>query len=689
MAPTPTVSNSLHPITYQNFDLYIDALSDDRYRARVTASPRGQETDEFVLPAAQGARQGVRALLAADGAAQGGDIMATAQALFAPLLASAAGELLRRSLDTVGANTDTVTGLRVRLHLDSRSEASSLPWELLPHPAVLAANGGGGHVRAHNRRFLALDPLTPIVRYVDLDSAEQPLLSGLPLRVLIVLAAPADLAGLAPIDADGEWTNLCSALAPLAERGVLQLVRAAVPSLQGLQTQLSTGGFHVLHVVAHGIMDERMGEGALVLCDEHGNAQLAAAQQLALLVQGQASLRLAYLSACHGAGTASGSAAAGVAQHIVGAGLPAVIAMQDAVGMEAAQVLARAFYGGIAGYLPVDAALGEARKAAWLAGSLRGGGTGDPAHGCDWALPVLFSRSNDNVLMTAPPSTRTEVAGPLAAPTPAQPEPADLLASPDIERKPFEPETVLIRAGRFVMGRDPGDGVGTGESPRHTVELQAYRIGRTPVTNAEYAQFVRETRRAVAPENGWQLAAVGQMPRPGREQHPIVGVTWDDAVAYCRWLSERSTRRYRLPTEAEWERAARGVEGRIYPWGEAFDQQRCNAEPTGVGDVTAVGAFSPAGDTPEGLVDMAGNVWEWTSTAWGRDAAAAEYGYPYAADDGREDPSPVVGPLREYRICRGGSFRDKAERVTGSARGRQLADSRVRSRGFRVVLEIG
>ena len=105
--------------------------------------------------------------------------------------------------------------------------------------------------------------------------------------------------------------------------------------------------------------------------------------------------------------------------------------------------------------------------------------------------------------------------------------------------------------------------------------------------------------------------------------------------------------------------------------------------------MTAVGAYSPAGDTPEGLADMAGNVWEWTSTAWGRDAAVAEYTYPYAAGDGREDPRPAAGPLREYRICRGGCFRDKAERVTGSARGRQPADSRARSRGFRVVLDIG
>ena len=415
-----------------------------------------------------------------------------------------------------------------------------------------------------------------------------------------------------------------------------------------------------------------MGEGALVFCDKVGEAQLVTARQLAVLVQGQASLRLAYLSACHGAGAAGGDAAAAVAQHLVRAGLPAVIAMQDAVEMGAAQVLARAFYAALARYQPVDAALGEARKAALFATAARSSATDTAmASGCDWALPVLFSRSDDNALLAEPdPNTK-----------------------PQIERSPFEPESVLMPAGRFVMGRDAGDGVGAGESPQHMLELPAYRIGRTPVTNAQYAQFVHATRRAVASETGWQLAAVGQIPPPGREQHPVVGVTWDDAVAYCRWLSEHSSsdkaqRRYRLPSEAEWERAARGVSGRLYPWGNQFDSQRCNAEPAGLGDASAAGSYSPAGDTPEGVADLAGNVWEWTSTRWGRDANTPEYALPYRPDDGREEPNPSAGPLREYRICRGGSFRDRAERVTGYARSKQLADSRARNRGFRVAMDI-
>jgi formylglycine-generating enzyme required for sulfatase activity len=238
------------------------------------------------------------------------------------------------------------------------------------------------------------------------------------------------------------------------------------------------------------------------------------------------------------------------------------------------------------------------------------------------------------------------------------------------------------------MGRPAGMGATPGESPAHRVTLPAFRIGRTPVTNAQYAHFVRATRQPVAPELAWQLAGIGQVPPPGREDHPVTGVTWDEAVHYCRWLSESTGRRYRLPSEAEWERAARGAEGRLYPWGDEFDVARCNAAPGGRGQTTAVRAYSPGGDSPEGVADLAGNVWEWTGTAWGRDPNVAEYGYPYQADDGRENPAPAPGPLRELRICRGGSFGDGPERMTGSARRRQAADSRSRRCGLRVVLEV-
>ena len=259
---------------------------------------------------------------------------------------------------------------------------------------------------------------------------------------------------------------------------------------------------------------------------------------------------------------------------------------------------------------------------------------------------------------------------------------------PDFERKPFEPETIQIPAGPFLMGSDD-TAAPAWERPQHTLALPSFRIGKYPVTNEQFLAFVQQSRHPVAPDMGWRLAVVGQEPPQDRRQHPVVGVSWDDATAYCRWLRERTERCYRLPTEAEWERATRGTTGRRYPWGGDFAAERCNAAPAGLGMPSVVGTFSPQGDTPEGVADLAGNVWEWTSTCWGPDAAAPQYRYPYRGDDGRENLAALEGPFREYRIYRGGSFRDKPERVTGAMRARFLVNSRHPARGFRVAIEVG
>src|SRR5690606_17447059 len=128
--------------------------------------------------------------------------------------------------------------------------------------------------------------------------------------------------------------------------------------------------------------------------------------------------------------------------------------------------------------------------------------------------------------------------------------------------------------------------------------------------------------------------------------HPVVNVTWHDALAFCQWAGVR------LPTEAEWEKAARGTDGRIWPWGgnEPTDKL-CNFN-MNVGDTTPVGAY-PAGASPYGCLDMAGNVWEWTISLWGKDANKPDYGYPYDPNDGREAPD---APDAVRRTLRGGSW---------------------------------
>ncbi len=238
--------------------------------------------------------------------------------------------------------------------------------------------------------------------------------------------------------------------------------------------------------------------------------------------------------------------------------------------------------------------------------------------------------------------------------TPAQrpPEPVAPPAATERVLRPFEPETVLIPAGPFWMGSDDGP---PNERPRHQVMLAAYQIGKYPITNAQYAEFLRQNpKQAEPPKAGWFL----RKPAQSKEQHPAVGVSWHDAAAYCAWLSQATGRTYRLPSETEWEKAARGPDGRRYPWGDAWEENRANVNSSGA---TAVDRF-PVGVSPYGCFDLLGNVQEWTSTLW--DAADPASGY----------------------VVRGGSFRSQPAAVRCSARDSIHPDSKVNWRGFRVVL---
>jgi iron(II)-dependent oxidoreductase len=252
---------------------------------------------------------------------------------------------------------------------------------------------------------------------------------------------------------------------------------------------------------------------------------------------------------------------------------------------------------------------------------------------------------------------------------------------------PYEPETVFIRSGPFLMGSRPGEGVGDEETPQNEVKLPAFEIGKYPVTNAQYAEFIKREKQYDVPKKaGWYL----REPPADKLDQPVVGVCWHDALAYCAWLSRQTNRTYRLPTEAEWEKAAswNGDQQMTYPWGDQFEADKCNAHEAGLDNTTPVGAFSPQGDSPSGCVDMAGNVQEWTSTLWGSDLNKSDFPYPYQARDGREDLTADQRLHRVFRVHRGGSFRDNQAKVRCSARGWSDPDSKIRWRGFRVVKEI-
>ena len=212
----------------------------------------------------------------------------------------------------------------------------------------------------------------------------------------------------------------------------------------------------------------------------------------------------------------------------------------------------------------------------------------------------------------------------------------------------FEPQTVGIPAGPFLMGSTDDDKLARdNEKPRHTVELPEYFIGKYPVTNAEYRAFVQEAKYDPPPD--WE----GNKYSENKGGHPVVNVSWRNAVAYCDWLSKKTRKTYRLPSEAEWEKGARGADGWIYPWGNKWDKGHLNSQEGGPGDTTPVGQYSPDGDSPYGVSDMAGNVWEWTRSLWGKSPENPDFKYPYAPDSDRED---VAAGDNILRVLRGGAF---------------------------------
>jgi len=256
-------------------------------------------------------------------------------------------------------------------------------------------------------------------------------------------------------------------------------------------------------------------------------------------------------------------------------------------------------------------------------------------------------------------------------------------------RYPFEPEMVFVPAGPFWMGSDRRRLERAGvewwswfesELPQHQVALPDYWIGQYPVTNAQYRAFIEGggyRTRAYWTEAGWGWKGDRTQPRYWNDerysgpQQPVVGVSWYEAVAYCRWLSEATGRQYKLPSEAEWEKAARGADGRIWPWGDEWDPGKCNNNERGPHTTTPVGQYSPAGDSPYGCADMAGNVWEWCATKW-------EPSYEgYRGDD---DPEGDAS-----RVLRGGSFYNYARFARCASRLWNLDPVyHLRNGGFRV-----
>ena len=227
---------------------------------------------------------------------------------------------------------------------------------------------------------------------------------------------------------------------------------------------------------------------------------------------------------------------------------------------------------------------------------------------------------------------------------------------------------VLVPEGVFTMGTDRGD---ADERPAHEVKLSAFLIDVTPVTNAQYQKFVDETGGRMPPSPDF----------PSPPEAPVVNVTFEEAQAYAKWAGRS------LPSEAQWEKAARGADGRLFPWGNdapAPESKRANLDGAGDGfpAIAPVGSF-PEGRSPYGALDMAGNVWQWTFDWY-------DPKYYASVAPGAENPEgPPSGEALGNQISvRGGAFTSKPADVRSTNRYPRVATDRARNVGFRTVIEL-
>jgi formylglycine-generating enzyme required for sulfatase activity len=227
-------------------------------------------------------------------------------------------------------------------------------------------------------------------------------------------------------------------------------------------------------------------------------------------------------------------------------------------------------------------------------------------------------------------------------------------------------ELVLVPSGAFRMGDNFGDGESR-ERPVHVVELDAYYIGKYEVTNGQWRKF-RDDPGYDDPKfwpggtpvpkdqvSYWTQANNHGGGTPDSDNYPVIGVNWDSAVAYCNWLSAKTGKGYRLPTEAEWEKAARGTDQRRYPWGNSIDASFANfvgaqsfdtVRPVGFYDGSQRGQLKTQSNaSPYGASDMAGNLMEWCQDWYSRDF--------YSISPRKNPKGPPAGA---YKVVRGGSF---------------------------------
>jgi CHAT domain len=347
-------------------------------------------------------------------------------------------------------------GLRITFYLTGVPELMQIPWEFI----------------YERPRFLSQSIYTPVVRSLDLKGARPPRRVVPPLRVLGIVSRPEDAGAL---DVTQEQEKLGRALAGLADTGMVQLEWLERATLAELERRLSQPDeIHVLHYIGHGAYDERTQGGILLLEDEHGRGHEVTGEELGSLLQDEHGLRLVVLNACEGARTSHVDPFSGVASSLVEHGIPAVVGMQFEITDRAAITLADRLFGAVAHGFPVDAALAQARKAIFAAGS-----------DIEFGTPVLFLRGSDARLfdVEARPAGTSGGADPGAGAVPSPAAPVAAAATPPLAgvaaTAPGEPAPsaaaapvaapsgprVKPRTGRAPWERRVGRGAGGLPSP--------------------------------------------------------------------------------------------------------------------------------------------------------------------------------------------------------------------------------
>jgi hypothetical protein len=575
-------------------------------------------------------------------------------------------------------------GLRLRLILES-PELWDWPWEYLRDP---------------DTDFLIFSPDISIVRCPEVPSPVSAHRIKLPLRVLVVIAQPS---GSADLDSEREWKDLKKNMASLEDSGRVKLRRLPAASLAALRSGLEKP-VHVLHFIGHGGFDRSLEQAFLQFETRDGEPHPVTGMDLARILRRQPPPALVVLNACEGGRATKADPFAGVAQALVKEGMPAVVAMQFQVTDESALIFAKSFYDALAQGDSVDHAVYEARNALFSERSV------------DWGNPVLYLRGSQGKIFDFPenrslrrfsilagifllaislgsggyfllhnrPRTTVPAPGP-TEPAPAitpglqEPErgpigtPVPIEATPEVgpvpdsspgstEGCPPIPDLGIvfkrIERGTFIMGVH---GNRSDSKPHQVTITQPFCMSEKEITRLQWERVMGED-----PSKYKKWSA-----------QPVESVSWLQVQDYLKRLRQKDHKaNFRLPTEAQWEYAARANSTTRYSFGDDPDRLSRYGNCAGIDDhfdiPSPVGTFAP---NQWGLYDMQGNVSEWV----------ADWYAPY-------DPVPQTDPRgpakRTERVRRGGSFSIVAKHCTPTFRNKSAPDYKKGDVGFRIIRDV-